>query len=121
MPAFLDPFDAKQQKKIQAMGTRVTLPEGWSPISEQTSADKLYLIITGEVSVRRKGEEIARLGAGDVMGEKAIVGHTLRTASLVALTPLELLHFTESAVEKLSSKVPAFGEALKAISQSRST
>ena len=112
--SFWDSFDTKQQKKIEKAGRRLSLPEGWSPIAESTSADKLYIILSGEVSVRRHGEEIARLGAGDVMGEKAILGHSLRTASLVALTKLDLIHLTADDVTSLTEQVPAFGKALDA-------
>ena len=35
--------------------------------------------------MRRKGEEIARLGEGDIFGESAIVNHALRSASIVTL------------------------------------
>ena len=75
----------------------MTLPEGWAPISESTGADKAYIILDGTVSVRSHGEEVARLGPGDIVGEAAILNHSLRTATIVALTPLELIHFTKDA------------------------
>lgn len=111
--AFLDAFDAKEVKTITGAGTRLTVPEGWSPISQSTGADKLYLIESGEVSVRKNGEEINTLGAGEVMGEKAILGHTLRTASLVALTKLEVIHFTDDAVRTLCEQLPKFKTELE--------
>jgi CRP-like cAMP-binding protein len=113
MTSFLDSFDRKETKKITDAGRRVTVPEGWSPIAESTGADKFYIITSGEVSVRRKGEEINRLGAGDVMGEKAILGHSLRTASLVALTRLELIHFTDEDVRRLCDDLPKFRTELE--------
>ena len=51
-------------KLIASRGTQVHLPADWSLIWEKTPADKAYIILRGEVSVRRKGEEIARLGPG---------------------------------------------------------
>ena len=111
--SFLDAFDAKEAKKITDAGRRVTVPEGWSPISEKTGADKFYIITSGEVSVRRNGEEINRLSTGDVMGEKAILGHSLRTASLVALTRLELIHFTDETVRQLCEQMPKFKQELE--------
>jgi CRP/FNR family cyclic AMP-dependent transcriptional regulator len=119
--SFLDAFDSKEAKKITKAGRRVTVPEGWSPISEQTAADKLYIITEGEVSVRRHGEEIGRLGAGDVMGEMAILGHSLRTASLVALTRLELIHFTDEDVRRLSKDLPKFQQELEKAAETHSS
>ncbi|VXC38521.1 Crp/Fnr family transcriptional regulator [Nocardioides sp. AX2bis] len=116
---FFESFTPPEVARISAAGRRVRLPEGWSPIWERTPADKAYVIISGEVSVRRGGEEIARLGAGDVMGEGGIVRHSLRSASLVALSPLDLIHFTAEAVEQLSVEMPRFRQALDAVAASR--
>lgn len=104
---------------IVRAGRHVHLPADWSLISEQTPADKAYLILEGEVSVRKGGAEITRLGPGDVIGEVAIVSHTLRTASVVSLTPLEVIHFTRESLEELLSSVPAFGEALRSTTADR--
>ena len=54
---------------IKNAGTFVTLPADWSPIWEKTPADKAYILLSGEVSVRRDGKEIARLGPGEIFGE----------------------------------------------------
>ncbi|MGO4258328.1 cyclic nucleotide-binding domain-containing protein [Marmoricola sp. RAF53] len=106
-------------KAVVAAGRHVHLPADWSLIWEKTPADKAYLIIDGEVSVRRNGQEIARLGAGDVIGELAIVNHKLRNASVVSLTPLEVIHFTREALTELLDSVPAFGEAIRATAADR--
>ncbi len=100
-------------KKVIDKGRHVRLPANWSLIWEKTPADKAYLIVEGEVSVRKGNEEVARLGPGDVIGEMAIVGHRLRSASVVSLTPLEVIHFTKESLEELLDDVPAFGEALR--------
>jgi len=110
--------DADLERVVQA-GRHVHLPADWALISEQTPADKAYLILEGEVSVRKGGAEIARLGPGDVIGEVAIVSHTLRTASVVSVTPLEVIHFTRESLEQLLASVPAFGEALRGTTADR--
>jgi CRP/FNR family transcriptional regulator, cyclic AMP receptor protein len=117
--SFLDAFTPDQVARITAAGTRLHLPAGWSPIRERTPADKAYIILSGEVSVRRGGEEIARLGPGEIMGETAIVADTLRTATLVALTPLELIHFTDDAVRRLREELPDFRQALDEVVRAR--
>jgi CRP-like cAMP-binding protein len=48
-----------------------------------------------------------------VIGEMAIVNHKLRSASVVSLTPLEVIHYTKESLEQLLDEVPAFGEALR--------
>lgn len=107
--------------KIAAAGTYVTVPADWALMGEGTSADKAYLLISGEVSVRKHGAEIARLGPGDIFGEMAIVQHKLRTATVVSLTRLECLHFTRDALERLEREIPEFRSALEAATAERAT
>lgn len=117
--SILDALDPRDARRVFAAGTPLTLPQGWSPIAESTPADKAYLITDGQVSVRRGGAEIATLGPGTVVGEAAIVNRTLRSASIVALTPLKVVHFTSDRLEQLVAEVPAFGEALRTAAAAR--
>jgi len=108
-----------QIQDICDKSTYVHLPQAWSLMAEQTPADKAYIILSGTCSVRQHGNEIAQLGPGDVMGEVAIVSHTLRTATVVSLTELEVLHFTSDALTRLAEDIPAFGTALRATTAAR--
>ena len=117
--SFYDAFTPEEIARISAAGTRVRVPEGWSPIGERTPADKAYIILDGTVSVRQHGAEIAQLGPGDIVGEAAIVNHSLRTASIVALTPLEMIHFTDDAVRRLCDELPSFHQAISAVALER--
>ncbi|MCD6641037.1 MAG: cyclic nucleotide-binding domain-containing protein [Nocardioides sp.] len=119
MTSILDQLTPADARTVLAAGTPLTLPAGWSPIAEGTPADKAYLITEGEVSVRQAGQEIARLGAGSLVGEAAIVNHRLRSATVVALTPLRVVHFTSARLADLLTEVPAFGEAVVAAASAR--
>jgi CRP/FNR family cyclic AMP-dependent transcriptional regulator len=117
--SFYDAFTPEEIARISAAGTRVRVPEGWSPIWEKTPADKAYIVLDGKLSVRQHGNEIAQLGPGDIVGEAAIVNHSLRTASIVALTPLDLIHFTDEAVRRLCDEMPSFKKAIAAVALER--
>lgn len=106
-------------QRVVSAGRHFTLPADWSLIWEGTAADKAYLIVDGEVSIRQHGKEIARLGPGDMIGEMGIVEHKLRSASVVSVTPLEVIHFTRDGLEQLINEVPAFGEAIRGTAQER--
>ena len=116
---FFSMFSPEEIARISASGTKVKLPEGWAPISEKTGADKAYIILSGTVSVRAHGEEVAQLGAGDIVGEAAILNHSLRTATIVALTPLELIHFTKEQLDQLAVDMPSFHQALEKTASER--
>jgi CRP/FNR family transcriptional regulator, cyclic AMP receptor protein len=108
---FADATDEELRGLVEA-GYVVSVPRGWSLIWDRTPADKAYVVLSGEVEVRRDGEVIARLGAGDVIGELAILRRQLRSATVVATTPLTVLHFGRESVERLYADVPVFRDAL---------
>ena len=116
---FFDAFTPQEVARICAVGTQLKLPQGWSPIAEQTPADKAYIVLEGTVSVRRDGDEVAQLGPGDIVGEAAILGRTLRNASIVALTPLEVIHLTAEALRELNEDMPTFRAALDEVAEQR--
>ena len=110
----------KEVAKIASAGTYVTVPADWALMGEGTASDKAYLLISGEVSVRKDGKEVAQLGPGDIFGEMGIIKHKLRTATVVSLSRLEALHFTKEQVEELQQQIPAFRAALQASTTDRS-
>jgi CRP/FNR family transcriptional regulator, cyclic AMP receptor protein len=114
-------LSADECARVARVGTHVTVPADWALMGEGTSADKAYLLISGEVSVRQNGREIATLGPGDVFGEMGIVGHRLRTATVVSLSRLECLHFTREQVEQLGEELPEFKKALEAAATERAS
>lgn len=115
----LESLSDKDLKRVIDKGRHVKLPADWSLIWEKTPADKAYLIVEGEVAVRKGKQEVARLGPGDVIGEMAIVGHKLRSASVVSVTPVEVIHFTKESLTELLDEVPAFGQALRETTSDR--
>ena len=109
-------FEGLSDADIQGVldvGTFVSVPAGWSLIWEKTPADKAYLLLAGEVSIQHDGEEIARVGSGQLIGETAIVTHHLRNATVVAFTDIEALHLTRESVERLAAESPAFKATLE--------
>ena len=100
-------------KKIALAGHLVPVREGWPLIAENTPADKAYVVLRGTLSVRHGQEEFARIHEGELVGELAILNHQLRSATVVAATDLEVLHFTKEAVESLCLTVPVFRDAVE--------
>ncbi|MGH3358139.1 MAG: cyclic nucleotide-binding domain-containing protein [Nocardioidaceae bacterium] len=120
LPAFRGLSDA-EMNKIAAAGTVVTVPARWSMILEGSPPDEAYLILDGQVVVRRQGEQVAELQPGDIVGEISLHERILRTATVTALTPLELLHLGRDAFTRLYESVPAFRDAVDATVSERLT
>jgi CRP-like cAMP-binding protein len=111
LDTFRGATDAQLEGLVEA-GHVVTVPQGWSLIWDRTPPDQAYVVLSGEVDVRRDGDLVATLGAGDVIGELAILRNQLRSAAVVATTPLTVLHFSREAVERLYAEVAVFRDAL---------
>lgn len=105
---------------IVAAGYVVSVPAGWSLIWDRTPAEKAYVILEGAVEVRRDGDLIATLEAGEVIGEVAILNRRLRSATVTAASTLSVLHFGRETVERLYAEVPAVRAALQASSAAHS-
>jgi len=118
LPRFAS-FGAGELNQVAETGRLLTVPESWALIVEKTPADKAYLILDGEVSVRRGGDEVARVGKGELIGEMALVNHKLRSATVVAETPLEVLHFTADDIATLEEAIPNFRAALESTAGER--
>ncbi|MFT4298176.1 MAG: cyclic nucleotide-binding domain-containing protein [Aeromicrobium sp.] len=106
-------FDDTTITALASHGTVVNVPARWSLMWENTPADKAYIILAGEVVIRKDNTDIAELGPGSVIGEIALVNNKLRSASVFALTPLKALHFTDEAIAGLVAENPTFADALE--------
>lgn len=115
----LTEFDDRTVTALAKHGTIVNVPARWSLMWENTPADKAYILLEGEVVIRKDNADIAELGPGAVLGEIALVNHKLRSASVFALTPIKALHFTDEAIARLVDENPGFGESLKAAAAAR--
>jgi len=60
--------------------------------------DELYLLLDGLLRVEVDGEELAEIGPGAVLGERAILESGLRTASLTAVTPCRVAVATRDSL-----------------------
>jgi CRP-like cAMP-binding protein len=102
-----------EAKKFAEVGRLVHIPEGWSMISESTPADNAYFILEGAVSIRSGGSEVATVGAGEFIGEGAIVNRAYRSAQVVTQTSLTALAITAEEGRRLAADIPAIGALIQ--------
>jgi len=64
------------------------LGEGGLLVTQGAEGDKLYLLLDGILGVEVDGEQVAEMGPGTMVGERAVLEGGVRTATLRALTPI---------------------------------
>jgi len=84
-------LDSETLRGIATFATESSVPAGKHLVNEGDYAYEFMAIEEGEADVLRGGEKVATLGPGDIFGEIALLEKTLRTASVVARTPMRLV------------------------------
>lgn len=90
IPVFAS-LDDKTLRGIATFATESSVPAGKLLVKEGDYAYEFMAIEEGEADVLRGEEMIATLGPGDFFGEIAVLEKSLRTASVVAKTPMRLV------------------------------
>ena len=65
-----------------------------------------FLIVDGEASVTLRGEELATVGAGEFVGEMALLDHSPRSATVTAVTPMRVLVMDPGSFWNLLGQAP---------------
>jgi CRP/FNR family cyclic AMP-dependent transcriptional regulator len=88
--------------------------EGRALTREGESGREFFVIIDGEVSVTKDGNELRRLGPGDFFGEIALLEDRPRTATVIAATPLRFFVLTRQSFRSLLAHQPQLEQKVNA-------
>lgn len=85
------------------------VPSGSTIVREGEKGDRLYCLVSGVVEVRRGDRLIARLGAGETIGEMELIDMQPRSATVIAIEPCVLYALSLRDILALQRKdLPAF-------------
>ncbi len=79
---------------------RRKLAEGDLLVEQGAQGDELYLLLDGVLGVDVDGEQVAEMGPGTMLGERASLEGGVRTATLRALTPCRVAVIPRELVEE---------------------
>ncbi|KPK45879.1 MAG: hypothetical protein AMJ77_06715 [Dehalococcoidia bacterium SM23_28_2] len=71
-----------------------------------------FVIVDGKARVEVGGKTVAKLGAGDFIGELSLIDGKPRTATVIAETPMTLLAVRRRDFRSLRDSVPGLQEKL---------
>jgi CRP/FNR family transcriptional regulator, cyclic AMP receptor protein len=81
----------KELARIASLADQMEVDAGYVLTREGARGGEAFVIAAGEAEATLRGEWLATLGPGQIVGEMALLDHGPRSASVVASTPMELL------------------------------
>jgi CRP-like cAMP-binding protein len=88
-------------RKIATFASEDSAPAGATLMREGDYSNDMIAIESGTADVQREGRTIRTLGPGDVFGEIGVLNRELRSASVVASSPMRLIRLTSWDVKRL--------------------
>ena len=94
-------------RRIALLADEVQFDENRTLIREGTRGREFFVVVEGVLRVTRNGRKVSVLGAGDFVGELALVADVPRTATVTASTPVHLLVLTHRGFLDLLDQSPS--------------
>jgi CRP-like cAMP-binding protein len=92
--------------RIAQVADELEVSAGTVLIREGERGREFFVIIRGEVEIRRKGRRVGKLGAGGFFGELALLSRAPRSATVTAASALAVLVITDRDFVALLDRAP---------------
>ena len=109
--SFFSGFDRAALDKIAAMGETVEAEKGAVLMEQGEVGREAFVVVEGEVQVIVNGQVVSTAGRGSVLGEMALLDLRPRSATLVALTDVELISYGTKQFRQILDDMPADARA----------
>jgi CRP-like cAMP-binding protein len=100
-------------RELALVADELDIRDGTVLTREGRPGREFFVLVEGTVEVTRNGEKIAELGAGDWLGEIALLTKGPRTATATATSPARILVVTDRAFRRVVERMPSI--ALKVL------
>jgi CRP/FNR family transcriptional regulator, cyclic AMP receptor protein len=102
----------KELREIARATVELQVEQGREFVTQGDVGREAFIIVEGTADIVRNGTSIAKLGAGDCVGELALLDHGPRTTSVVAETPLTVLVLGPREFSGLLEEVPTLSRKI---------
>ena len=87
--------------------TKILLIEDETLFKQGETGDKAYMIISGRMSVLVDNIKVGSMSDGEVFGELALLLNQKRSATIVSITPTELIEIDKNGLEQIIKSASA--------------
>jgi cAMP-dependent protein kinase regulator len=106
-------FDEQQCAHVASACRELAVDAGATLAEEGDFGYAMFAVTSGTAEVYKEGRLIRELGPGDVFGEIAVFYGGVRTATVVAKTPMRLVMLFNSELWRLDREVPEVADVLR--------
>jgi CRP-like cAMP-binding protein len=103
----------RRYEEIAGLADEVVVPAGLELTTQGGYALEFFVVVDGTADVFRDGERVGTLGPGDFFGEVGLLETAwLRTATVVATSPMRLLVADRGEFTRMIETFPAVAEPI---------
>jgi CRP-like cAMP-binding protein len=107
-------FDQAELDQVAELVQEVDAEQGALLTEQGKPGQTCYVVVKGEAAVVVGEERVATLGPGDLVGEMALIDNGPRSATVRAVTPMQLLALDAERFRTLLDEHPKANRAIMA-------
>jgi CRP/FNR family cyclic AMP-dependent transcriptional regulator len=104
----------KELEKVAKASDEIRMTAGTLIVDQGQTGREAFVVLEGEVEVKRNNRKVATLGPGSVVGELSLLDHGPRTATAICATDCTLLVIDQRRFLGVLDSVPAITHKLLA-------
>ena len=115
------PLTGSERDQLLSVARPVMFAKGEAVVRQGQTGQSMFVVKRGEASVTLAGTagEVARLGAGDVLGEMSLLTGEARTATVTALSDCDLLEIDAEGFRTVVMANPSVLEHVASVTSAR--
>ncbi|MDP2293310.1 MAG: cyclic nucleotide-binding domain-containing protein [Actinomycetota bacterium] len=102
----------KELERVASAGSEVSVTAGTTLMEEGALGRGAYVVLSGELVVRRNGRKVATLSTGDIVGELSLIDDQPRSATVVCTEDGSVLELTRGQFRAVLDEIPTLAHKL---------
>jgi CRP-like cAMP-binding protein len=95
---------------LDSQSTSLRMPSGRVVVQQGDHGREAFIVVRGDLVVERDGEPVATIGAGDVVGELALLRNVPRNATVRAQSDADVLVLSRREFVSVLDRCPTLAQ-----------